>query len=159
MVPECAICQCICFDIDSIAVEPFCSSYFLIKCSGSSQRWEQSKQMTFFCEFIYEALIEPGRQKTGLRGFRPGPTQTGLYSHRRWLETWNFGFRKQRDCTIQVAKTKALISFAVTAKLICVFVFAYAKIRFSPVAAQLRAYYGTCLKESCQSAEELQTVS
>ena len=33
--------------------------------------------------------------------------------------------------TIRVAKTKALISFAVTAKLICVFVFAYAKIRFS----------------------------
>ena len=30
-----------------------------------------------------------------------------------------------------VAKTKALISFAVTAKLICVFVFAYAKIWFS----------------------------
>ena len=29
--------------------------------------------------------------------------------------------------TIRVAKTKALISFAVTAKLICVFVFAYAK--------------------------------
>ena len=28
-------------------------------------------------------------------------------------------------------KTKALISFAVTAKLICVFVFAYAKSRFS----------------------------
>ena len=25
-------------------------------------------------------------EKTGLRGFRPGPTQTGLYSHRRWLE-------------------------------------------------------------------------
>ena len=35
------------------------------------------------------------------------------------------------DCTIRVAKTKALISFAVTAKLICVFVFAYAKSRFS----------------------------
>ena len=35
------------------------------------------------------------------------------------------------DCTIRIAKTKALISFAVTAKLICVFVFAYAKIRFS----------------------------
>ena len=30
------------------------------------------------------------------------------------------------DCTIRIAKTKALISFAVTAKLICVFVFAYA---------------------------------
>ena len=35
------------------------------------------------------------------------------------------------DCTISEAKTKALISFAVTAKLICVFVFAYAKSRFS----------------------------
>ena len=33
-------------------------------------------------------------------------------------------------------KTKALISFAVTAKLICVFVFAYAKIRFSHDEAQ-----------------------
>ena len=26
------------------------------------------------------------REKTGLRGFRPGPTQTRLYSYRRWLE-------------------------------------------------------------------------
>ena len=34
------------------------------------------------------------------------------------------------------AKTKALISFAVTAKLICVFAFAYAKNRFSHDAAQ-----------------------
>ena len=32
-------------------------------------------------------IIEPRSEKTGLRGFRPGPTQTGLYSHRRWLET------------------------------------------------------------------------
>ena len=46
-------------------------------------------------------------------------------------------FRKKRDCTIRVAKTKALISFAVTAKLICVFVFAYAKSRFSHNEAQL----------------------
>ena len=59
-------------------------------------------------------------------GFRPGPTQTGLYSHRRWLEAGNFGLRKKRNCTIRVAKTKALISFVVTAKLICAFVFAYA---------------------------------
>ena len=29
---------------------------------------------------------EPRSEKNGLRGFRPGPTQTGLYSHRRWLE-------------------------------------------------------------------------
>ena len=36
-----------------------------------------------------------------------------------------------------VAKTKALISFAVTTKLICVFVFPYAKSRFSHDEAQL----------------------
>ena len=68
--------------------------------------------------------IEPRREKTGLRGFRPGLTQTGLYKLRKELEAWNFGFKKKRNCTIRVAKTKALISFAVTAKLICAFVFA-----------------------------------
>ena len=31
-------------------------------------------------------IIEPRREKTGLRDFRPGPTQTGLYSHRSKLE-------------------------------------------------------------------------
>ena len=39
------------------------------------------------------ASYEPRCEKTGLRGFWPGPTQTGLYCHRRWLEAWNFGFR------------------------------------------------------------------
>ena len=38
---------------------------------------------------------------------------------------------------LSVAEIKALISFAVTAKLICVFVFAYAKIQFSHDAAQI----------------------
>ena len=42
------------------------------------------------------------------------------------------------DCTICAAKTKALISFAVTAKLICVFVFAYVKCWFSHDAAHFR---------------------
>ena len=41
------------------------------------------------------------------------------------------------DCTIRVAKTEALISCAVTAQLICVFVFAYAKSRFSYNEAQI----------------------
>ena len=41
------------------------------------------------------------------------------------------------DYIIRVTKTKALISFAVTAKLICVFVFAYAKRWFSHDAAQM----------------------
>ena len=33
------------------------------------------------CAVTYEP-----REKTGLQGFRPGPTQTGLYNHRRWLD-------------------------------------------------------------------------
>ena len=36
-----------------------------------------------------------------------------------------------------VAKTKAMINFAATAKLICVFVFVYAKSRFSHDAAHM----------------------
>ena len=39
--------------------------------------------------------------------------------------------------TIYVAKTKVQISFAVTAKLICVFVFAYAKIQLSHDVAHI----------------------
>ena len=39
----------------------------------------------------------------------------------------NFGIRKKRTCTIREAKTKTLISFAATAKLICAFVFACTK--------------------------------
>ena len=59
-----------------------------------------------------------------------------LYSHRRWLEAGNFGFRKKRDCSIYVVKKKALISCGFTAQLICGFVFAYAKSQFSHDAAQ-----------------------
>ena len=50
-------------------------------------------------------IYEPRHEKIDLRGFQPGPTQTRLYSHRRWLEACNFGFRKKRDC-IYVAKNK-----------------------------------------------------
>ena len=42
-----------------------------------------------------------------------------------------------RNGTIRVAKTKVMISFAVTAKLICAFVFAYADCWFSHEAAHL----------------------
>ena len=90
---------------------------------------------------VFLPIYEPQRQKIGLRGFRPGPTQIRLRCLRKWLEAWNFVFRKERDCTIHVAKTKALISFAVTTKLICVFVFAYAKIRFSHVAAHMTSWW------------------
>ena len=43
---------------------------------------------------ILPPSCEPRREKTSLKGFRPGPTQTRLYKHRRWLETGNFEFRK-----------------------------------------------------------------
>ena len=42
-----------------------------------------------------------------------------------------------RDCTIFMAKTKALISCAVAEQLICAFAFAYAKSRFCHDAAQI----------------------
>ena len=48
------------------------------------------------------------------------------------------------DCTIRVAKTKALISFSVSAKLICVFVFAYAKSQFSHDQAQMGVFSTVC---------------
>ena len=40
---------------------------------------------TFCCvePSSWSCALEPRCKKTGLRGFRPGPTQTGLYSHRR----------------------------------------------------------------------------
>ena len=46
---------------------------------------------TFFgTEYIYTRFdckqFEPRCEKTGLRGFRLGLTQTGLYNYRRWLE-------------------------------------------------------------------------
>ena len=88
----------------------------------------------------YPPKFEPCCEKTGLWSFKLGATQTGLYSHRIRQEALNFGFRKKRNCTICVVKTKTLISFMVAAKLICVFVFAYAKSRFSHDEAHLIGY-------------------
>ena len=43
---------------------------------------------------LYHKKYEPVHEKTNNLGFRPGPTQTRLYSHRIWLEAGNFGFTK-----------------------------------------------------------------
>ena len=90
--------------------------------------------------FLMTRLIyEPCHDKTHLRGFRPGPTQTVLYCHRIWLDwKFNFGFRKKRKFTLYEAKRKALISCAVTGQLICVFVLAYSKSLFSHDAAHFK---------------------
>ena len=115
-----------------------CSFYVHISLKSSVVQWfpENADTMTYEsiilvgCRItrggsIWRSItLEPRREKTGLRGFRPGLTQTHLYSHRSRLEAWNFGYKKKRKYTIRVAKTNALISFAVTAKLICAFVFA-----------------------------------
>ena len=70
---------------------------------------------------------EPRSEKTGLRGFRPDCT---IIEDGKRLVISDLGIRGIVR-TIHVAKTKTLISFAVTAKLICVFVFAHTKSRFS----------------------------
>ena len=78
------------------------------------------------------------RKSTNL-GFRPGPTQTGLYSHRRWLEAGNFGFK------VTVEELYYLCSEnkgAVTATLISAFVLAYADCWFSDAVAQI--IYSMC---------------
>ena len=45
--------------------------------------------------------------------------------------------KSRGNCSIYVAKTKALNSYVVSAQLICAFVFAYAKSRFSYDVAQV----------------------
>ena len=49
----------------------------------------------------------------------------------------------KKDCTILVAKTKALISFAVTAKLICALVFEYMQ-NVGFLMVRLIYYFATC---------------
>ena len=58
--------------------------------AGMFSRTLQSVYSLKFQYFAFEKkcaeAFEPRREKTGLRGFRPGPTQTGLYSLRKELE-------------------------------------------------------------------------
>ena len=55
------------------------------------------------------------------------------------------------DCTIRVGKTKALVSFAVTAKLICACVYAYANCWFSHAKAQ---FYAGTIVHHCGRASD-----
>ena len=47
--------------------------------------------------------------KTDNLGFQTGPRRIGIYIHRRMLETRNFEFKKEMDCSIRVAFTQQLI--------------------------------------------------
>ena len=50
---------------------------------GGAENKVPSKTPIFYFLEQPSRKYEPRREKTGLRGFRPGATQTGLYSHRR----------------------------------------------------------------------------
>ena len=120
----------------------------------ASETFKNSLIMAYTCHSHHhdntsskQSVIWAATSENRSSGIPTRSNTTGLYRHRRWLETWNFRFRKQRDCTIQVAKTKTLISFAVTAKLICVFVFAHAKIGFSRRGSYVGWSYYFCLHE------------
>ena len=83
-------------------------------------------------------------EKTCPRGFRPGPTKNQAVQPQTMasLEVLDTGSRGTvLFMTVYEAKTKALISCAVTIQLICTFVFAYAKSRFSHDAAHIEYCY------------------
>ena len=74
---------------------------------------------------------EPRHEKTNSRVSKQGQHKPSFTN----TEDGNLRFRNKRNCTIRVAKTKVLDRFAVTAKLICAFVFVYVKCLFSYAAA------------------------
>ena len=75
------------------------------------------------------SLNELHHEKTCLWGFRQQPGYTGTEDS-EGLEISDLGSRG-------IVQTKALISFALTAKLICAIVFAYAKSSFPHEVTQI----------------------
>ena len=51
-------------------------------------------------------LYEPRCEKTGLRGFRPGPTQIGLYSFRIWLRGLKFRIKIDEEWHYPCGETR-----------------------------------------------------
>ena len=79
------------YDISKIPDIYDCIKYDL-QHNQKTLQYDRAEELFMYSKALADIVIpqvinEPRRQKTGLRGFRPGPTQTGLYSHRRWLET------------------------------------------------------------------------
>ena len=93
--------------------------------------------LSMVLNFFMYLVFEPVHEKTNNFVVKPGPTQIRLYSHSIKLEAWNFGYKQRRNSTIRMAKTKVLIICAVTAQLICNFLFAYANCWFSHAKAHL----------------------
>ena len=55
-------------------------------CNYKSKSKEYNKEGLDIRKGAEGKILEPRCEKTCLCGFRPGPTQTGLCSHKRWLE-------------------------------------------------------------------------
>ena len=91
--------------------------------------------------------------------FGVSDTQPGLYCNWGRLEAWNFRFRKNKDCTSYVAKTKALISCAGTAKHICDFVYAFGKFSvFSDRGSSIfewKLFFPNVIKSKCNKIKRV----
>ena len=76
------------------------------------------------CEVRWAPTYVPSCEKICIRYFRQGPTQTGLYNHRKLLEDYISDLRSRG---IVLSRRRKQRWCAVTVQLICIFVFAYAK--------------------------------
>ena len=85
------------------------------------------------------------------------PTRTNTNQPRSQKQDRSLKFKLKGICTIHVAKTKSLISCAVTAQLICVFVFALAFCWFFGAEAHekclLDMYIADCDVYRCNISE------
>ena len=92
--------------------------------------------MYMFMYFIDEhASLEMSRHVRKPTMWLPNRSDTNQdVQAKKLARGWKFWIK---NCTIRMAKTKTLISFADTAKLICAFGFAYADCLFSHEAAQI----------------------
>ena len=74
-----------------------CAARFVSDLVGNPEDWFSHNEAHFngasASDFELDTF-EPRCEKTDHRGFRPGPTQNRLYNHTRWLEAWNFVYRK-----------------------------------------------------------------
>ena len=59
--------------------------------------------------------IEPRHEKTCLRGFHPSETQTCLLNNRSLLESWNFGYNKDRyyNCSCTCWSVPLLFAYGI----------------------------------------------
>ena len=70
---------------------------------------------------VFHYSISAFTWETNNLGLKAGLTQTGLCSHSSRLEARDLGFERKKNCTFCVAKTKTLISCAITAQLFVIF--------------------------------------